>query len=89
MLFLAGPNPVPDLMAFKRAGVPFTNIWAIESDKEAFAKAIAGLGREGFYLRDNWFHPAETGVNKRRSKAEIRRRKAAPKFALSFATFRG
>ena len=51
VLFLAGPDPVPDLMAFKRAGVPFTNIWAIESDKDTFAKAIAVLGREGLPLK--------------------------------------
>jgi hypothetical protein len=51
VLFLAGPDPVPDLMAFKRAGVPFTNIWAIESDKDTFTKAIAVLGREGLPLK--------------------------------------
>jgi hypothetical protein len=51
VLFLAGPDPVPDLMAFKRAGVPFANIWAIESHKETFAKAIGALGREGLSLK--------------------------------------
>lgn len=51
VLFLAGPDPLPDLMAFKRAGVPFTNIWAIESNDNAFAKAISVLGREGLSLK--------------------------------------
>ena len=51
VLFLAGPDPVPDLMAFRKAGVPFTNIWAIEGDQDTFKKAVGILGREGLPLK--------------------------------------
>lgn len=51
VLFLAGPDPTADLMAFKRVGVPFTNIWAIEGDRSTFRQAIGILGREGIPLK--------------------------------------
>jgi hypothetical protein len=51
VLFLAGPDPIADLMAFKQAGVPFTNIWAIERDPDTFRKAVSILGREGIPLK--------------------------------------
>ncbi len=38
-------------MAFRRAGVPFTNIWAVERDTDTFKKAIGMLGREGTLLK--------------------------------------
>jgi hypothetical protein len=51
VLFLAGPDPIADLMAFKRAGVPFTNIWAIEGHQDTFRKAVGILGREELPLK--------------------------------------
>ncbi|MCI0536568.1 MAG: hypothetical protein L0Z50_15215 [Verrucomicrobiales bacterium] len=51
VLFLAGPDPIPDLMAFKRCGVSFHNIWAIERDEDTFAIAVETLGREGLNLK--------------------------------------
>ena len=51
VLFLAGPDPTADLRAFKKAGVPLTNIWAIEGDRHAFARAVGILGREGIPLK--------------------------------------
>lgn len=51
VLFLAGPDPTEDLRAFKKAGVPLTNIWAIEGDRQAFNKAVGNLGREGVPLK--------------------------------------
>jgi len=38
-------------MAFKRAGVPFTNIRTIASNANAFAKASGAPGREGLPLK--------------------------------------
>ena len=51
VLFLAGPDPVADLMAFKKCGVPFHNIWAIEREKDTFAKAVDELRREGLLVK--------------------------------------
>lgn len=51
VLFLAGSDPTADLMAFKKGGVPFANIWAIEGDSPSFKQAVAVLGREGMQLK--------------------------------------
>lgn len=51
VLFLAGPDPTNDLMSFRKCGVAFENIWAIESDKGTFAKAVNAAGRQGLRVK--------------------------------------
>lgn len=51
VLFLAGPDPTNDLMSFRKCGVAFENIWAIESDKGTFAKAVNAAGRQGIRMK--------------------------------------
>ena len=51
VLFLAGPDPTNDIMAFRAAGIPFENIWAIERDSAAFAKAVSASGKHGIRVK--------------------------------------
>jgi hypothetical protein len=47
VLFLAGPEPVNDLMSFHKHGIPFENIWAIEADRDAFQKGVTAMQQQG------------------------------------------
>lgn len=51
VLFLAGPDPTNDLMEFRKCGVSYENIWAIESDKDNFGKAVKALERQGIRVK--------------------------------------
>lgn len=51
VLFLAGPDPTNDLMTFRQHGITFENIWAIESDKGTFAKAVRAAGQQGIRVK--------------------------------------
>jgi hypothetical protein len=51
VLFLAGPDPTNDLMEFRKCGVAYENIWAIESDKDMFGLAVKALERQGIRVK--------------------------------------
>ena len=51
VLFLAGPEPLNDLMTFHKLGVLFENIWAIEGDKRSFQKAVRDTGNQGIRVK--------------------------------------
>ena len=51
VLFLAGPDPTNDLMEFRKCGVAYENIWAIESDKDTFGLAVKALERQGIRVK--------------------------------------
>jgi hypothetical protein len=51
VLFLAGPDPVNDLMMFKHCGVAIENIWAIEKEKTNFALAVKASERHGIRVK--------------------------------------
>jgi len=51
VLFLAGPDPTNDLLKFRKCGVAYENIWAIESDKDTFGFAVKSLERLGIRVK--------------------------------------
>jgi len=51
VLFLAGPNPMNDLRVLTELGVAVQNIWAIESDSEAYKIAIESVSMDGSPLK--------------------------------------
>jgi hypothetical protein len=51
VLFLAGPDPTNDLIEFRKCGVAYENIWAIESDKNTFGLAVKALEGQGIRVK--------------------------------------
>jgi hypothetical protein len=51
VLILCGPNPLNDFHKLMELGVPPANIWAVESDRKCFNKALARLKEEGLPVR--------------------------------------
>lgn len=51
VLFLAGPDPTNDLMSFRKCGVAFENVWAIENDRDTFTKAVNAAGKHGIRVK--------------------------------------
>lgn len=45
VLILAGPNPINDLNELLRLGIPPSNVWAVEADRNCFDKAAAQLAQ--------------------------------------------
>src|SRR5262245_30434843 len=51
VLLLAGPDPMPDLMAFQNLGVGLANVWAIESERTTFRQAVGAVNAQGLQLK--------------------------------------
>jgi hypothetical protein len=51
VLFLSGPKPLNDVLEFARLGVCPTNMWAVESDRDTYRKAIEQLKQHDVELK--------------------------------------
>src|SRR5438034_1061057 len=51
VLFLAGPNPTNDLSVLTELGVAIQNIWAVESDEDAYKMAVESVSMVGSPLK--------------------------------------
>ncbi len=51
VLFLCGPEPMNDLEVMLELGIRPENVWAVESEKEAFQQAIENLSVSGYGIK--------------------------------------
>jgi len=51
VLFLCGPEPMNDLEVMLELGIRPENVWAVESDKEVFKKAVESLFVSGYGIK--------------------------------------
>lgn len=51
VLYLSGPEPLNDVEIFLNRGIQFSNIWAIESNKNIYQQAVSSLEQAGFPIK--------------------------------------
>lgn len=51
VLFLCGPEPMNDLEVMLELGIKPENVWAVESDKDAFKQAVESLFTSGYGIK--------------------------------------
>ena len=51
VLYLSGPEPLNDLQVFLDLGISLSNIWAVESEKSEYARALEDLKHSGIQIK--------------------------------------